>query len=75
LLAAIFSNSSDCRRKLYDETGSLEDSEQLSGDAFDNLYEYYRAMYPKASAASPQLSTAQQLSCTAAVVLMSLQLL
>ena len=36
-----------CRRKVYDSTGSLEDTEALSGDAFDDLYSYYRTVYPK----------------------------
>lgn len=49
-----------CRRKLYDETGSLEDSGQLSGEAFNNLYDYYRTMYPKVCAALPQLFQTQQ---------------
>ncbi len=35
------------RRKLYDETGSLEDTEGLSGEAFTSLYDYYRTVYPK----------------------------
>ena len=35
------------RRKIYDETGSLEDSEQLSSDAYNSLYDYYRTLYPK----------------------------
>jgi DnaJ family protein C protein 9 len=30
---------------VYDRTGSLEDSEQLSGDQFDSLYAFYRDMY------------------------------
>ncbi len=34
-----------CRRKIYDRTGSLEDTEQFSGEQFDNLYNFYRSMY------------------------------
>lgn len=34
-----------CRRKVYDSTGSLEDSEDLSGDKFKDLYDYYRTMF------------------------------
>lgn len=39
------------KRKFYDETGSLEDSEQLSSEAFNNLYDYYRTMFPKVTEA------------------------
>lgn len=38
-----------CRRKTYDQTGSLEDSEALSGEQFESLYEYYRNIYKKVS--------------------------
>lgn len=34
-----------CRRKVYDQTGSLNDSEQLAGEDFDNLYNYFRNIY------------------------------
>jgi DnaJ family protein C protein 9 len=34
-----------CRRKVYDRTGSLDDTEQLSGEQFDSLYNFYRSMY------------------------------
>jgi hypothetical protein len=34
------------RRKVYDQTGSLSDSEELSGEAFTDLYNYYRSMFP-----------------------------
>ncbi|KAL3147166.1 hypothetical protein ABBQ32_002672 [Trebouxia sp. C0010 RCD-2024] len=37
------------RRKLYDQTGSLEDSDELAGEQFDSLYEYYRRLYHKVS--------------------------
>ncbi|GAQ78368.1 chaperone DnaJ-domain superfamily protein [Klebsormidium nitens] len=37
------------KRKVYDQTGSLEDSE-LSGDQFNNLYDYYRSVYQKVTA-------------------------
>ncbi|CAL8471723.1 g11265 [Coccomyxa elongata] len=33
------------RRKVYDQTGSLDDSEQLAGEDFDNLYNYFRNIY------------------------------
>lgn len=33
------------RRKVYNQTGSLNDSEQLAGEDFDNLYKYYRSLY------------------------------
>ncbi|KAK9918041.1 hypothetical protein WJX75_000728 [Coccomyxa subellipsoidea] len=33
------------RRKVYDQTGSLDDSEQLVGEDFDNLYNYFRNIY------------------------------
>ena len=32
-------------RKVYEKTGSLEDSEELAGDKFNDLYEFYRSMY------------------------------
>lgn len=34
-----------CRRKVYDQTGSIEDSEELAGEQFDSLYKYYRNIY------------------------------
>lgn len=37
------------RRKIYDATGSIEDAEELAGDQFNDLYNYYRSMYAKAS--------------------------
>lgn len=30
---------------MYDQTGSLDDSEQLAGEDFDNLYNYFRNIY------------------------------
>uniref|UniRef100_A0A061QXB2 DnaJ homolog subfamily C member 9 n=1 Tax=Tetraselmis sp. GSL018 TaxID=582737 RepID=A0A061QXB2_9CHLO len=33
------------RRKVYDDTGSLEDSEELAGEKFEDLYQYYRSMF------------------------------
>lgn len=33
------------RRKIYDETGSLQDSEELAGSEFDELYRFYRGLY------------------------------
>jgi len=35
------------RRKVYDQTGSLEDSDELAGELFDSLYKYYRGLYRK----------------------------
>ncbi len=35
------------RRKVYDTTGSMSDSEQLSGQSFDDLYSFYRTMFAK----------------------------
>ena len=35
------------RRKLYDTTGSLSDTEQLSGHSVDDLYDFYRTIYKK----------------------------
>jgi hypothetical protein len=32
---------------VYDQTGSLEDTEELSGGKFEDLYEYYRGMFKK----------------------------
>ena len=32
---------------MYDATGSLDDTEALSGDAFEDLYSFYRQMFPK----------------------------
>lgn len=47
LCTSICNNGSTRRRKRYDETGSLEDSERLSGQDFDSLYEFYRSVYKK----------------------------
>lgn len=33
------------KRKVYDRTGSLDDAEELAGEKFDQLYQYYRTMY------------------------------
>lgn len=33
------------KRKVYDQTGSIEDSEELAGEQFNALYEFYRSMY------------------------------
>ncbi|KAK9807901.1 hypothetical protein WJX72_012474 [[Myrmecia] bisecta] len=35
------------RRKVYDATGSIEDSEELAGEQFNDLYSYYRSLYKK----------------------------
>lgn len=35
------------RRKVYDQTGSVEDSEELAGEKFNELYEYYRGLFVK----------------------------
>ena len=34
---------------MYDQTGSLEDSDELAGEQFDSLYKYYRGLYRKVS--------------------------
>lgn len=47
-LQKIFSILSDPeKRKVYDETGSMEDSEDLAGEKFDQLYKYYRTVFRK----------------------------
>ncbi|CAG9467725.1 unnamed protein product [Pedinophyceae sp. YPF-701] len=33
------------RRKVYDETGSFEDADELAGDNFSNLVAFYRSLY------------------------------
>ena len=35
------------RRKIYDTTGSMSESEQLGGQSFDDLYSFYRSMFAK----------------------------
>ena len=35
------------RRKVYDQTGSVDDAEELAGDKFNDLYNYYRSLYVK----------------------------
>lgn len=35
---------------MYDQTGSVEDSEELAGEKFYELYEYYRGMFAKVGA-------------------------
>lgn len=37
------------KRKVYDQTGSLDDSEELAGEQFESLYKYYRTLYRKVS--------------------------
>lgn len=34
---------------MYDQTGSLEDSEGLAGEKFEDLYQYYRNIYKRVS--------------------------
>lgn len=34
---------------MYDQTGSIEDSEELAGEEFNRLYEFYRSMYAPVS--------------------------
>lgn len=34
---------------MYDQTGSLEDSDDLAREQFDSLYKYYRGLYRKVS--------------------------
>eukprot|EP00850_Spirogloea_muscicola_P009947 SM000057S18377 [mRNA] locus=s57:194381:195938:- [translate_table: standard] len=49
-------NPGDARRRIYDQTGSLDDAvsacgqTELSGAAFDSLYEFYRNIFKKVSA-------------------------
>lgn len=38
-------NTVSCRRKVYDQTGSIEDTEDFSGEQFDELYKFYKAMH------------------------------
>ena len=40
-----------CRRRVYDQTGSLDDAEHLSGENFDDLYSYYRDLYKEVTKA------------------------
>jgi len=42
--------SDPARRAAYDKTGSLEDAEDLAGEAFENLYQYYRGLYKEVTA-------------------------
>eukprot|EP00891_Asterochloris_glomerata_P008559 jgi/Astpho2/8559/fgenesh1_pg.00125_%23_49_t len=35
------------KRELYDQTGSLQDSEELAGEQYEELYKYYRGIYKK----------------------------
>mmetsp|Transcript_21835 Transcript_21835/g.30371 ORF Transcript_21835/g.30371 Transcript_21835/m.30371 type:complete len:269 (+) Transcript_21835:46-852(+) len=35
------------KRKVYDQTGSIEDSEELAGEKFNDLYAYYRNIFAK----------------------------
>ena len=36
---------------MYDQTGSLSDSEGLAGEDFDNLYQYFRGLYKEVTEA------------------------
>ncbi len=37
-----------CRRKVYDQTGSVEASDdELGGEKFDDLYDHYRSVFAK----------------------------
>ena len=42
-----FSRACLSRRELYDQTGSLQDSEELAGEQAEELYNYYRGIYKK----------------------------
>ena len=42
-----FCHSYLSRRELYDQTGSLQDSEELAGEQSEELYNYYRGIYRK----------------------------
>ncbi|KAI3438127.1 hypothetical protein D9Q98_000568 [Chlorella vulgaris] len=47
-LQKVYSILSDAdKRKVYDQTGSVEDSEELAGQQFNDLYNYYRSMFAK----------------------------
>lgn len=37
--------SDPAKRKVYDRTGRIDDADELAGEKFDQLYEYYRTMY------------------------------
>ncbi len=41
------------RRRVYDQTGSVEDSEELAGEKFNELYNYYRSMFAPVGAQGP----------------------
>ena len=34
---------------MYDHTGSVDDAEELAGEQFNALYEYYRSVYAPVS--------------------------
>ncbi len=36
---------------MYDQTGSLDDAEELTGENFDDLYKYYRDLYKEVTEA------------------------
>ena len=36
---------------MYDQTGNLDDAEELTGENFDGLYKYYRDMYKEVTEA------------------------
>lgn len=38
---------------MYDRTGSVEDSEELAGGKFNDLYDYYRGMFAQVRGAGP----------------------
>jgi DnaJ family protein C protein 9 len=35
------------KRKIYDQTGDIDSAESLTGEQFDNLYNFYRSQYAK----------------------------
>ena len=40
-----------CRRKVYDQTGDLSNAEELTGENFDDLYNFYRDLYKEVTEA------------------------
>ena len=48
-LTACKHESALCRRKRYDQTGSLEEADELNSQSFHDLYSFYRDLYKKVS--------------------------
>jgi DnaJ-class molecular chaperone len=51
------------RRAVYDQTGSLADSEELAGKDFNTLYEYYRDLYKKVRPARTRMQPPAHVGC------------